>query len=157
MNTPASAADQSSSAEDTTISTSAVDKSSSAEDAPTSASAADKSSSAEDMPIKFPEKEHSALESDKRPGSESGNTPLVSPKSSRACPPWGDEDDPEEEGKESSDPPKIAGENSLPSALHAESTLANNQTGFVTVSNRHKFKVPSPSSSSVTTDEEDDK
>ena len=47
-NTSASAADKSSSAEDTTISTSAVDKSSSAEDAPISASAADKSSSAED-------------------------------------------------------------------------------------------------------------
>ena len=62
-NTPASAADQSSSAEDTTSavdksssaedtasSTSAVDKSSSAEDTALSASAADKSSSVEDKP-----------------------------------------------------------------------------------------------------------
>ena len=81
----------------------------------------------------------------------------MSRKSSRACPPWGDEDDPEEEEKKSSDPPKIAGEYSPPSALHAENSLANDQTGLVLVSNRHMFKMPSPSSSSVTTDSEDDK
>ena len=97
-NTPASAANQSSSAEDTTISTSAVDKSSSAEDTAPSASAADKSSSAEDTPSlplgirlsdavdkrlqqlsssKTPEKAHFAMEGDNCPGNESGNTPLT--------------------------------------------------------------------------------
>jgi hypothetical protein len=141
-NTSASAADKSSSAEDTTISTSAVDK----------------SSSAEDMPIKFPEKEHSASGGDKGPSSESGNSPLASRKSSRACPPWGDMDEPEDEEIKSSYPPKIAGEDSPPSALHAVSTLANNRTLVdIPVSKRHDFKMPSPSSSSVTTDEEDEK
>jgi hypothetical protein len=180
-NTSASAADKSSSAEGTTISTSAVVKSSSAEDTASPASAADKSSSAEDTPSlplgirlsdavdkrlqqlsssKFPEKEHSALESDKRPSSESGNTPLGSRKSSRACPPLGDDD---EEETKSSDPPRIDGEDSLSPALQAVNTLANNRTRLVPVSNRHKFKMPS-SSSKVnaahgpyeSTDEDDD-
>ena len=144
-NTPASAADKSSSAEDTTISTSAVVKSSSAEDAPISASAADKSSSAEDMPIKFPEKEHSALDGDKGPSSESGNSPLALRKSSRACPPWGDMDEPEDEEMKSSDPPKVDGEDSPLPALHAENTLANNRAGLLPASERHKFKAPSSS------------
>ena len=163
-NTPASAADQSSSADDTTISTSAVDKSSSAEDTASSASAADKSSSAEDTPnpplgirlseavdqrllqlssSRTPEKEHSAMDGDNCSGNKSGNTPPTKVSRPKTAP-WGDVEDPEDEETKSSDPP---------SALHAE----KHGLVLVSVSNRHNFKVPSPTSSGITTDSEDDK
>ena len=162
-NTPASAADKSSSAEDTIISTSAVDKSSSAEDTASSASAADKSSSAEDTSFpplgirlsdavderllqlsssKTPEKEHSAMDGENCSANKSGNTPPTKVSRPKTMP-WGDVDDPEEEETKSSDPP---------SALHAEKHCI----GLVPVSNKHDFKVPSSSSSNVTTDDEDD-
>jgi hypothetical protein len=136
-NTPASAADKSSSAEDALSSTSAVNKSSSAEDALKSASAADKSSFAEDTSI------NSALEGNKGPSSESGNTPLTERKSSRACSPWGDSND--EEETKSSDPPKIDGKDSPLPALHAENTLASKRAGLPPVSERHQFKESSSS------------
>jgi hypothetical protein len=142
-----SATDKSSSADGTTISTSAVVKSSSAKDSVVSASAADKSSSAEGTPVlplgirlsdavdkrlqqlssnKTPVKEHPAMEGVNCPGNESGNTPLSTAEEikassakgkaqgSRACSPWGDAEDLEEEDTKSSDPPKIAGGNHFP-------------------------------------------
>jgi hypothetical protein len=65
-------------------SASAADKSSSAEDTPISASAADKSSSVEGTPSKTPEKEHSAIEGEKGTVEEKGNTPLSSTESAKA-------------------------------------------------------------------------
>ncbi len=103
--------------------TSAADKSSSAEDILTLASAANKSSSVEDTltpalgirlseaidqrllqlsSSRIPEKEYSAFEGDKDPGNESGNTPLPAlhaegkVRSSRTSLPWGDLDDEED-------------------------------------------------------------
>jgi hypothetical protein len=131
-NTSASAADKSSSAEDTTIFASTAEKSPSAEDTPTPPLSIRLSEAIDQRTLqlgssKIPEKEHSALEGGKEPSSESGNTPLAARKSSRACPPWGD------------------GEDSPLPALHAENPLANNRTGSVPVSERHKFKAPSSS------------
>jgi hypothetical protein len=121
--TPASAADKSSSAEDTSISASAADKSSSAEDTPTPPLGIRLSEAVGQRLLqlsssRIPEKEHSAFEEDKGPGYESGNTPLAATKSSRASllGPWGDLDD-EEDPPPS---PKIDGESSLLPALHAE-------------------------------------
>jgi hypothetical protein len=165
-NTSASAADKSSSAEDTTISASAANKSSSAEDTPTHPLGIRLSEAIDQRLLqlsssKIPEKEHSASEGDKGPSSESGNSPLAARKSSRACSPWGDSDD--EEETKSSNPPKIDGENTLPPALRAEDSLANRQTGLVPVSERHKFKTPSSSAKMnarhglcESTDEDDD-
>ncbi len=91
-NTSASAANKSSSAEDTTISASAADKSSSAEDTLTPPLGICLSEAVGQRLLqlgssKIPEKEHSALEGDKGPSSESNNTPLAARESSRACPP----------------------------------------------------------------------
>ena len=173
-----SAVDKSSSAEDTASFTSAVNKSSSAEDTASFASAANKSSSAEDKsssaegtafpPLgirisnavdmrlqqlnssKTPEKEHSALESDKGPSSASANTPLEPLKSPKPGLSWGDEVDPEDDN--SSDPPKIAGEKSKSPRSH--------QAGFVTLfvgRTTVTSEMPSELSPCVTTDSEDDK
>jgi hypothetical protein len=134
---------------------------------------------------KIPEKEHSAIESDKDPGNESGNTPLSAlhaegkARSSRTSllGPWGDLDG--EEETKSSNPPNIDGESTPLSALYAEdsqsfnrdpmaSNFSNVRREEASVSERHRFKSPNSSSkldgeasvgnnpgSGVTTDDED--
>jgi hypothetical protein len=167
-NTSASAADNSSSAEDTPISASAANKSSSVEDTLTPPLDIRLSEAVDQRLLqlsssKIPEKEHSAIEGDKGPGNENGNTPLSAAesfkgsgaegkaKSSRASliGPWDDLDDEEDLPL----PSKIDGEDSLLPALHAEdsqsfnrdsmaSNFSNDGRERVLVSDRHKFKSP---------------
>ena len=101
---------------------------------------------------RIPEKEHSAIEGDKDkgPGNENGNAPLSAAesaegsgvkektKSSRACPPWGDLED--EEEMKSSEPPKIDGEASLLPALHAEGSQSLNRDPMQAISSRMEEK-----------------
>jgi hypothetical protein len=189
--TPASAADKSSSAEDTSTLASAANKSSSVEDTPAPPLGIRLSETVDQRLLqlsssRIPEKEHSAIEGDKDPGNESGNTSLSAlhaegkAKRSRTSllGPWGDLDD--EEETKSSDPPSIDGEDSHLSALHTEdsqsfnrdsmaSNFSNDRREKASVSERHRFKSPNSSpkldgeasvgnnpGSGVTTDDEDD-
>jgi hypothetical protein len=130
-NTSASAADKSSSAEYTPISASAADKSSSVEDMPTPPLGIRLSEAVDQRLLQFsssriPEKEHSAVEGDKGPGNESGNTPLSATESGKASGvegkarsskasllgPWGDVPDEED----SLPPPRSDDEDSASSA-----------------------------------------
>ncbi len=139
--TPASAADKSSSAEDTSTLASAANKSSSAKDTPTPLLGIRLSETVDQRLLqlsssKIPEKEHSAIEGDEDPGNESGNTPLSAlhaegkKRSSRTSllGPWDDLDDEEDLPL----PPKSIEKDSASSATEG---LDPNHFGLTPMSN----------------------